>query len=513
MRDAHLSDRATPLDMTPEEFADVGHRLVDDLAELLGSLRERPLGPDVTPEEVRAALDAAASIPEEGTEAGKLMRDTTRMLVEYSLYNMHPRFFGYITAGAAPIGVLADLLASGTNPNNGGWALSPMASEIEAQATRWIAELVGFPGGGDGVLTSGGNVANMIGFYAARAAKAGWDVRADGLRSEEASVLRLYASGSTHTWVQKAADLSGLGTSAIRWIETDAVERMNMPALQAAIEKDLDDGHRPFMVVGTCGSVSTGAVDDLPAIRDLCDTYDLWMHVDGAYGAFAACLPNAPDELRAVALADSLALDPHKWMYTTLEAGCVLVRDPSALLAAFSYQPEYYYFQQEAKNYFERGIQNSRGFRALKVWMQLKQAGRAGYVRMITEDIELAQHFYDIAVARPEFEAFGTALSITTYRYVPEDLRSRAAEVEVATYLNELNEGIQARMEKGGEAFVSHAVLGDVYALRMCVVNFRSTLADVEALADITAKLGGALDRQLRPEGLRPVVDVEGPHA
>ena len=166
MRDAHLYDRATPLDMTPEEFAEVGHRLVDDLAELLGSLRERPLGPDVTPQEVRAALDAAASIPEEGTEAGMLMRDTTRMLVEYSVYNMHPRFFGYITAGAAPIGVLADLLASGTNPNNGGWALSPMASEIEAQATRWIAELVGFPGGGDGVLTSGGNVANMLGFYA-----------------------------------------------------------------------------------------------------------------------------------------------------------------------------------------------------------------------------------------------------------------------------------------------------------------------------------------------------------
>ncbi|MBO20851.1 MAG: aspartate aminotransferase family protein, partial [Rhodospirillaceae bacterium] len=270
---------------------------------------------------------------------------------------------------------------------------------------------------------------------------------------------------------------------------------------------------RPFMVVGTCGSVSTGAVDDLPAIRDLCDTYDLWMHVDGAYGAFAACVPNAPDELRAIALADSLALDPHKWMYTTLEAGCALVRDPSALLAAFSYQPEYYYFQQEAKNYFERGIQNSRGFRALKVWMQLKQAGRAGYVRMITEDIELAQRFYDIAVARPELEAFGTELSITTYRYVPEDLRSRAAEVEVAAYLNELNQGIQARMEKGGEAFVSNAVLGDVYALRMCVVNFRSTLADVEALADISAKLGGALDRQLRPEGLRSAVDTQGRHA
>ena len=425
MTDVRVDDRSTPLDMTPEEFSEIGHRLVDDIAALLGSLRERPLGPDITPEDVRAALDASASIPEDGTDAAKLMRDTTQLLVEHSLYNAHPRFFGYITAGAAPIGVLADLLASGTNPNLGGWALSPMASEIEDQAVRWIAELVGFPAGGDGVLTSGGNVANMLGFYAARAAKAGWDVRTEGLQAEGAASLRVYASGSTHTWIQKAADLSGLGSKSIRWIPTDDVERMDLDALRAAIDEDRAAGLRPFLVVATGGSVSTGAVDDLPAIRDLCDAYDLWMHVDGAYGAFAACAPNVPEELRGLAAADSVALDPHKWLYAPLEAGCALVRDPSALLDAFSYRPEYYYFQQEAKNYFERGIQNSRGFRALKVWMQLKQAGRSGYVRMISEDIELARRFHELAEEHAELEAFGHALSITTYRYVPEDLRGR----------------------------------------------------------------------------------------
>ncbi|MGB1778139.1 MAG: pyridoxal phosphate-dependent decarboxylase family protein [Longimicrobiales bacterium] len=510
MRDVRLDDRATPLDLTPEEFAEIGHRLVDDLAALLGSLRDRPLGPDVTPDEVRAALDASAPIPEEGMDAATLMRDSTRMLIEHSLYNAHPRFFGYVTAGAAPIGVLADLLASGINPNVGGWALSPMASEIEDQTIRWISELVGFPVEGDGVLTSGGNLANMLGFYAARAARAGWDVRMHGLRSEDAAALRVYASTATHTWIQKAADLSGLGCASIRWIETDVVERMNVAALRAAIDEDLEAGHHPFMVVATGGSVSTGAVDDLPAIRELCDAYDVWMHVDGAYGAFAARAPNVPEELRAISAADSVALDPHKWLYAPLEAGCVLVRDPSALLAAFSYRPEYYSFQQDAKNYFERGIQNSRGFRALKVWMQLKQAGRSGYVRMISEDIELARRFFEIADAHPELETFVHALSITTYRYVPDDLRARTAEPGVATYLNELNEQIQARMEKGGDAFVSNAVLGEIYALRMCVVNFRTRLEDVEALVEISAELGRAADATLRPDALRaPAVEDE----
>lgn len=503
MADVPVDDRSTPLDMTPEQFARIGHRLVDDLAELLGSLRDRPLGPDATPEEIRAVLDADAPLPEEGTGASELMRETTRMLIDHSLYNAHPRFFGYITAGAAPIGVLADLLASGTNPNLGGWALSPMASEIEDQAVRWIAELVGFPAGGDGVLTSGGNVANMLGLYAARAAKAGWDVRAQGMRSTDSATLRVYASAGTHTWIQKAADLSGLGSDSIRWIGTDAFERMDLDALRNAIDEDLEAGHRPFLVVGTGGSVSTGAVDDLAGIRDLCDAYDLWMHVDGAYGAFAVCAPNAPDELRGLGAADSVALDPHKWLYAPLEAGCALVRDPSALLAAFSYRPEYYSFQTEAKNYFERGIQNSRGFRALKVWMQLKRAGRAGYAEMIAQDIELARRFHAIADADPELHVFGHALSITTYRFVPAELGDRVGEPEVEGYLDELNERIQGRMEKGGEAFVSNAILDGTYVLRMCVVNFRTRLEDVEALARITTELGRAEDDVMRPDGLR----------
>ncbi|MEX2467260.1 MAG: aminotransferase class V-fold PLP-dependent enzyme [Gemmatimonadota bacterium] len=495
---ADLAGRRTPLDLDPETFAAAGHRLVDEISALLGSLRDRPVAADVTPSGVRSVLDADRPLPEEGVEIGDLISRSVDALVPNSTYNGHPRFFGYITGAPAPAGILADFLASALNPNMGAWGLSPMASEIEAQAVRWIAELVGFPSGGDGIFVSGGNVANMLGFWAGRAAVADWDVRGSGLRAEDGGTLRAYVPRGTHTWIEKAADLSGLGTGSVRWIDATDQGRIDLGALVAAIERDAAAGDKPFLVVGTAGSVSTGVVDPLPALREICDRFGLWFHVDGAYGAFAAAAPNAPDDLRGLALADSVALDPHKWLYAPAEVGCTLVRDPHALLKAFSYRPDYYRFEGGAHNYFERGIQNSRGFRALKVWMQLQQAGAAGYRRMISEDIELARAFHGIAEAHPELEALTQSLSITTYRFVPSDLMAHADEPHVREYLNELNRQIQDRLERSGRAFVSHAVLDGVHALRMCIVNFRTTLGDVEALADITVELGRESDASLR---------------
>jgi len=497
-----LERRQTPLEMTGDEFAELGHRLVDEIASLLDSMRDRRLGPDETPAEIRSFLGSDAPLPEHGTEAPELLSRATELLLPHSLYNGHPRFFGYITAGAAPMGILADFLAAAVNPNLGGWTLSPMASEMESQAVRWIAELVGYPAGGDGVLVSGGNMANMLGFWAARAAKATWDVRQEGLRASEARTLRAYVPLGTHTWIQKAADLSGMGADGVRWVPTTHEGTVKVEALREQILRDREAGDLPFLVVGTGGSVSTGVVDPLPELRALCDELDLWFHVDGAYGAFAATVPNAPEELRALSTADSVALDPHKWLYAPLEAGCALVRDPGALLAAFSYRPEYYQLEEEVNNYFEHGIQNSRGFRALKVWLQLQHAGRGGYRQMIAEDIELARRFYEIADGRDQLEAFTHALSITTYRFVPTDLSERTGERSVRDYLNELNQAIQDRMRKDGRAFVSNAVIDDVYALRMCVVNFRTALEDVRALAEISVEIGESLDEELRPAEL-----------
>jgi glutamate/tyrosine decarboxylase-like PLP-dependent enzyme len=364
--------------MDADEFRRAGHALVDSIAAFLDSIPGRPVTSGESPGEIRRALDSSAPLPDAGSDAATLLDDASRLLFDHSLLNGHPRFFGYITSSPAPIGILAELLASAVNPNVGAWRLSPMASEIEAQTIRWLAELVGYPVDCGGLLVSGGNMANMVGLFAARAAAAEWDVRAHGVAASGARPLRVYASKETHTWLQKATDLSGLGTDSVRWIETDDELRMDVAALRAAVERDRAAGELPMMVVGTAGSVSTGAVDPLGEIAELCRSEKIWFHVDGAYGAFAAALPDAPADLRMLSLADSVAMDPHKWLYAPLEAGCVLVRDAERLRAAFAYHPPYYHFGEEATNYVDVGPQNSRGFRALKVWLALRLVGREG---------------------------------------------------------------------------------------------------------------------------------------
>jgi len=486
-----LRARHAPIEMSPDEFREAGHELVDSVAAFLRSLPERPVNRDESPTRVRELLPRGG-LPESGTDPRSLLREAARLLVDHSLFNGHPRFFGYITSSAAPIGALADLLAAAVNPNLGGWQLSPIATEIELQCVRWIADMLGLPPGSGGLLVSGGNVANFTCFLAARRAKAGPDVRERGLPSGSGR-LRIYASTEAHTWIQKAADLFGHGTDSIRWIAVDDRLRLDVADLRARIEDDRGRGDRPFLVVGTAGSVGTGAVDPLPEIADVAREHGLWFHVDGAYGAFAAVLPDSPRELRGMAQADSVAADPHKWLYAPLEAGCALVRDASALPDAFAYRPPYYHFEGEETdpriNFYEYGMQNSRGFRALKVWLGLRQVGRAGYVGMISDDVRLARRLAELLRAEPEIEVLTHSLSITTFRYVPADLDRAADGAE--PYLDRLNDKLLQRLKSSGEAFLSNVVVRGRFALRACIVNFRTTLADVEALPGIVVGAAG----------------------
>jgi len=501
MSPAGRTPRRTPLAMDPEAFRAAGHRLVDELAVRLAAIADGPVTRDVAPSALRAAIGTGGPLPERGAEPQAILERATKLLFEHSLFNQHPRFFGYITAPPAPIGILGDLLASAANPNCGSWTLSPAATEIEVETVRWIAELIGYPAAAGGLLVSGGNMANFVCFFAARAANAGWDVRARG--AQAGPVLRAYCSAETHTWIQKAADLAGMGTDAIRWIPVDDAQRMEVAALERQVEADRAAGDRPFLVVGTGGSVSTGAVDPLPAIHDVCRRHGLWFHVDGAYGGFAAAAPGAPADLRALALADSVAVDPHKWLYAPLEAGCALVRDAEALREAFSYHPPYYHFDERATNFVDFGMQNSRGFRALKVWLMLQHAGAAGYRAMIDEDIRLSRALAGTVAAHPEFELLTQSLSIATFRYVPRDLRARSGEAPVEGYLNALNQAVLDRTQREGEAFVSNAVVRGRYALRACIVNFHTAASDVEALPGILARAAARLDAELRPAELR----------
>jgi aromatic-L-amino-acid/L-tryptophan decarboxylase len=485
-----LRQRKTPLEFSSEEFRTLGHQLVDRIASHFDTIRERSVTPGESLAVVRRAIGADQGLPVTGSQSNAMLEEVTETLFQHSLFNAHPRFWGYITSGPAPIGVLADFVASAVNPNVGAWKLAPAATEIEAQTVRWIAEFIGYTTDCGGLMVSGGNMANFVCFLAARRAKVDWNIRESGLAGDGSRRLLIYASTSTHTWIQKAADLFGHGTDAIRWIETDQEQRINPEALRRQVARDREHGEQPFLVIATAGSVGTGAVDPLTELGSLCRDYGLWFHVDGAYGAFAANAPGVPSDLAALKDADSVAVDPHKWLYAPLEAGCALVRKPEQLLNAFSYHPSYYHFEEEATNYLDLGMQNSRGFRALKVWIALRQVGRDGYLKMIGDDIRLAKHLHSLASAHPELEALSCGLSITTFRYVPPELRQLVGSAETEEYLNGLNKETLSRIELGGEAFLSNAVVEGKFALRACIVNFRTSLEDVEAVPELIVRIG-----------------------
>ena len=497
-----LQNRKTPLETDPEEFRRLGRWAVDRLADLLQTLPQRPVTPGLSPRDIRGLL-GDRPLPQQGISAETLLQESVDLLLEHSLFNGHPRFWGYITSSAAPIGALGELLAAAVNPNVGAWDLSPMATEIEAQTVRWIAELIGYPPACGGLLVSGGNMANFVGFLAARKAKVPWDLRAGGLRAGQQ--LTVYVSRETHTWIHKAADLFGLGLNAIRWIPANERRQMDLQALEEQILADRGRGFLPLLVVGNAGTVAVGAIDPLPEIAVICRKHSIWFHVDGAYGAPAAALPEAPAELAGLREADSVALDPHKWLYSPLEAGCALVREPRHLTEAFSFHPDYYNFERPGEesplNYHELGPQNSRGFRALKVWLALRLGGRDGYVRMIGEDIALARALYRMAETTVELQAFTQNLSITTFRFVPEALSP--GEPAVERYLNDLNREILNSLQAGGEVYLSHAVLDGTFVLRVCIVNFRTRLPDLEALVEMVIRAGRAADARMRPLFLR----------
>jgi glutamate/tyrosine decarboxylase-like PLP-dependent enzyme len=277
--------------------------------------------------------------------------------------------------------------------------------------------------------------------------------------------------------------------------------QIDVSALRQQIEADRAAGERPILVVGNAGTVSTGAVDSLTEVGAICREFDLWFHVDGAYGAMAAIVPEASPQFAGLGGADSIAMDPHKWLYAPLEAGCALVRNREKLRDTFSYHPPYYHFETEAINYYDLGPQNSRGFRALKVWLALQQAGRDGYVQTIAEDIRLAGELFRQIAQTPQLEALTQSLSITTFRFIPRDLKPGGDEIE--GYLDQLNNELLTRLQNSGEAYLSNAIVRGRFALRACIVNFRTTQADIEALPPLIVRIGEKTDAELRPAPLR----------
>ncbi len=470
-------------DLPPDELRRLGALAVEAVAAHREGLTARPVFGKVG--EAASLFDEP--LPETGMSADELIAFVREQILSRPFGNSHPRFFGFINATADPVGTIADYLASALNPNC--WGGDHAGVHVEHRVIRWLAEGLGLPEAAEGILTSGGSMANFTALAAARRAVCP-EVRDQGLPSQARLVV--YASDQVHNCVDKAIDLLGFGMGQLRRLPVDDRFRLRMDALRQAVAADRAAGLRPAMLVGNAGTVNTGAIDPLDELADFCHREGLWFHVDGAYGAMAALSPRLRPLFRGLERADSVAADPHKWLYVPYEAGATLVREPGRLADAFRKPAEY--LVQDAESPFpgpvafnERGPELSRGFKALKVWMGFKRHGRQGFAAAIEHDVDLARFLADEVDRRPDFERLAEpVLSIANFRYRP--VASLPEEALAA-----LNRKIVNRLVGSGSFFLAPTLLRGKTSLRVAIVNFRTSESDLVALLDEAARVGRVL--------------------
>lgn len=453
----------------------LGHRMVDDMLDYLEHVRARPAWQAI-PDDVRNHF--RTSVPAAGLGAAAVYDEFRRYILPYPTGNIHPRFWGWVMGAGTPSGMLAELLTGGMNAN--AWGSEQVASEVEGQVLAWFKELFGFPEFASGLLTTGGSVANLVGLCAARNARAGFDAE-HGWDPRAPSPL-LYCSTETHNSIAKSAAVLGFGAAAIRRIAVNADYTIDVTALRVAIEADHANGQRAFCIVGNAGTVTTGATDDLQALANLARAHGAWLHIDGAFGALATLAPGFDTLRMALAEADSLAFDLHKWLSVPYDCGCVLVRDSVTHRAAFSAAASY--LAHDARGaaaghhrFNELGLELSRGFRALKVWMLIKEYGVTRLGEQIAQNIAQARALGERIQSTPHLELVTpVALNVVCFRARPAGI----PEFE----LNALNREVLLRLQERGIAVPSGASLGNQFVLRAAIVNHRSRYDDLVVLID-----------------------------
>jgi aromatic-L-amino-acid decarboxylase len=464
-----------------DAFRKLAHRALDDAFDAMATVRERPVWQSV-PAAVRAEFKAP--LPHRGEGAEAAYQDYQRLVAPYPLGNTHPRFWGWVIGTGTPMGVVADMLAAALNPNCTDFDHG--AANVEMQVIAWLKEMMGFPAQASGLLVSGGSVANLVGINVGRSALAPFAVHSEGLNGHPR--LMLYASTETHNSVQKAAELMGLGAVSLAKIPVGDDYRIDVAALKARIQSDRAAGLKPFCVVGNAGTVNTGAVDDLTALADICRDEKLWLHVDGAFGALAVLDQDKRSLLAGMERADSLAFDLHKWMYLPYDVGCILVRDAERHQQAFAAQASYLTKLEGGIAKGEAALTNfgpqlSRGFRALKVWLNLKTYGLDKFARLIGQNIRQAQYLKQRVEREAALELLAPVpLNAVNFRY------RRAGLDEPA--LDALNARILVALQERGIAAPSSTVLKGCFAIRVCITNHRSRREDFDALVDGVLALG-----------------------
>ena len=502
INDSKGSSPAHLLDPSPDEIRSWANAAADLMAEYLGTIRNRAVYPQTTSRQIRERLDS--SLPDKPTTFQDLLHVFDNTLIDLSRHNGHPRMFGYVQAPGTAIAALADLLASTLNANLTAWRSAPAAVEIERLTIDWIKQIIGFNRNSAGLFVSGGSMANMAALAAARRAKAPAEIQINGTQSCSRT-LRVYASEETHHSVAKAAALLGIGSDNVRLISVDERYKINLDELVAAIEEDRTAGHLPICVVANAGTVATGAFDSLPQITKIAQRFDLWLHVDGAYGGFAALASSARPLFASIEEADSLTLDPHKWLYLPVDCGCILYRDPEIARATFAHEAEYTRVigqeADEAFAFWDYGPELSRRFRALKVWMLLKGVGLQALSEAIEKDLACARHFEKLVQNSEDFEMLAPVeLSIFCFRHLPARLKSALTVAgpsdreAIEEQLDAHNEHLLLALQRDGSSYLSNARLRGRFSLRGCVMNYRTTLRDMEILLDDLRRVAASFE-------------------
>ncbi|MDX1745077.1 MAG: pyridoxal-dependent decarboxylase [Halobacteriales archaeon] len=498
------------LDLNPEEFRELGYRTVDMIAEYFAEIDDVPVFPGRPQSEIEAEFDDP--LPETGQDPETILEEWSDRVLPNSTHLGSPRYFGYVNGSGTMMGVFAEALAASVNMNPGGWKPAPSAVEIERRTIEWTAEMIGYPRDCGGMFTSGGTMANLTGILTGLRATVDDDTRQRGLQhTDSPGRYTIYmADHEGHSSIYRVAEIIGLGRDAVRLVPSTDQFTMDLDALEACLDEDAANGDVPFCVVGQVGSINVGAIDPLSGIADICEARGLWFHADGACGAVGAILPEKRPQYDGLDRANSVTLDPHKWLYIPYECGCTLVRNADLLPEAFAMHASYLRGTErtpyEGLDYYEAGPQMSRGFRALKVWMSLKQYGLEGYRQLLSQNVRCAEHLDRRVRAADDFVALHEPnLYIYSFQYAPPDLRGAANDgtIEreaVDEYLDTLNQRIADEIQLTGVAFVMTSAVRDRTVLRLSICSHRTTPDDIDRTFETLRDIGEEVDDELRPD-------------